>query len=1131
MSTDRRLEAFLTPGCEVFSSVQQGQQLWKRDPLDEESFNAPGRKTFQLLLERAVGTPLPDMGKLLLLLGDSGTGKTHLVRYFRNLVHGQGLGYVGYMPMTVDTPHYESYVLSHLIDSLDRSYDESSGDESGLMRLSDAVMKCCTSAFAPLISAERILEDDELQGVVSSVAYDLQNLDARFLAVDLDLLRALLFLQHRDVRLRHAVLQWLRCKELSPMDRKVLGSLVPRVDEEAPKRMLEQLGYLMTALGQAFVICVDQMEDISDFKERPGMEPAFRRAVTALTHLAGNIPRAVVVLCCLSDFWDHVRERLSNAMRDRIEQDPEPVELDRVVTEDMARAMVARRLAYLYTQRGATVDPAEPTWPFPAKEFKEFNGRRPRHVLDTCRRYRERAIQEHRLPEQFLLPESTDSRRRGAQHTTSGSISVDLDQAWINFRAAFQTQVPTEEGEIAALLAWAIEVGSQELDGAARFSVHSRDDRSLEVTRQPEGGQLFVVVCNKPSQGGHLGKQMAEALKSAVGKVPVLVRTTEFPSSVGTVVAEQISQLKKRGGRRTVLADSDLGELVALRTFKMAHPEFQEWSRTARPITRLKPVSDILGLERLDTPPPPTSPPSTSRNGSAPSSSPPGHASQSGATAGMVTSVPRATGAAGPTRRPEPAVPATVAPPQAGASSPSPSRDSRPEAGTASARELMPRGPDAASQSTASHEEPTGPLRVGIQEGLFSQPITLEPGELTRHSAFLGGSGSGKTTVALNVVEQLLLRGIPAILVDRKGDLAAYAREESWQKALEDGPLAERRRLLRERVDVALYTPGRSDGRPLAIPVIPQGLETLPPEERDQGVQQAADAIAGMLEYKSNPRDKAARALLGQALRLLVQRPLGMDVTLEVVQQFVQSGDPALVHEADGLDPKSFPKLVQDLAMLRLNTRVLLSTGGERLDLEELLGRGPTHVPGRTRLSIISTKFLGGTPSVLFWVSQLLLETNRWASQHPSPELQAVLLFDEADLYLPAQSQPATKQPMENLLKRARSAGVGVMLATQSPGDFDYKCRENVRTWFVGRVKEDTALKKLKPMFTDARGGDASARLAAQKMGQFHVQRDGQVQQLKADRNLILTEQLAEDEILRLSRRTLELSIAARLSH
>ncbi len=37
------------------------------------------------------------------------------------------------------------------------------------------------------------------------------------------------------------------------------------------------------------------------------------------------------------------------------------------------------------------------------------------------------------------------------------------------------------------------------------------------------------------------------------------------------------------------------------------------------------------------------------------------------------------------------------------------------------------------------------------------------------------------------------------------------------------------------------------------------------------------------------------------------------------------------------------------------------------------------------------------------------------------------------------------------------------MLATQSPGDLDYKCRENVRNWFVGLVKEPRALEKLKP--------------------------------------------------------------------
>ena len=102
--------------------------------------------------------------------------------------------------------------------------------------------------------------------------------------------------------------------------------------------------------------------------------------------------------------------------------------------------------------------------------------------------------------------------------------------------------------------------------------------------------------------------------------------------------------------------------------------------------------------------------------------------------------------------------------------------------------------------------------------------MTLDPEELTRHAAFLGGPGSGKTTVALNLVEQLLLRGIPAILVDRKGDLCGYARAGVVARGRWPMPsLAARRERLRERVDVAVYTPGNPKGRPLSIAIAPAG--------------------------------------------------------------------------------------------------------------------------------------------------------------------------------------------------------------------------------------------------------------------------------------------------------------------
>ncbi|GMU03942.1 ATP-binding protein [Corallococcus caeni] len=1084
MANDARLKAFLSEGPEIFNSIQQGQTLWRRDPFDVPSLNAPARAAFEKLLKRATQQPPPDSGKILLMKGDSGSGKTHLVRAFRNSVHEQRKGYVGYLPMTVDVTHYDRYILSEFIDSLEKPYDHGHVEDTGLMLLSKAVLDRCKNIFAANIPDEDVLEDEELHGNIRAVADDL-HADPAFRQIDVNLLRALLCLQRREARFHHRIVQWLRCEEMSPEDRAIIGNLVPRSSDESPSKMLVQLGLLMGIFGQAMVLCVDQVEDMNDFEQKPQMEPSFRRAMGCLVALAGQVPSAIVVVC-LTDFWTAMRTKLNRAMTDRIERNPEPVELELNVTAQTARDIAARRLKSLYEQQGIAFVPSQPTYPIPAQGFEFLSGLRTRDVLDACHRYREQAIQDGKLPAAFPLPERS-------QRTPSQPLSEqppapvpDMEQAWTDFKANFKPRVPERDADITALLAWSIKACAEELGDPNRFKVKVRDDEdSLDVTVQPGDAQLHVAVCNNTSKGGSLGKQMAGAIRAAAKKLPVLVRTTDFPGTLGTLVDEQTTVLQRKGGRRAVVGPSDLRELLALQAFRKQQDEslFLGWSRVARPVTRLQGITDLLALGKHAP--------------SAPVAAPVPVAGKGGASSESAVSDGESEWEVTPAGSILPHKPAKSAPAL-----------------------IKEEGP----KESKKDEGPKGQMRVGVSEGVFANTVHVRPDELNQHSAFLGGPGSGKTTLALNLIEQLVIQGVPAILVDRKGDLAAYARDASWEEALDDPMMVERRKLLRERVDVALYTPGRSDGRPLSIPVVPRGLDKLSPEERDQILQQAADALSTMLEYKSSPRDKAAKALLALALRLLVQRPSGKEITLDLIQRFVAAQDMTLVQEAHGLDDKVFTKLAQDLATLRLNAQALLSNTGEKLDMNELLGLGAAKVPGKTRLSIISTKFLGGLHSSLFWVSQLLVEANRWASQHPSPKLQAVLLFDEADIYLPAMGIPATKQPMENLLRRARSAGVGVMLATQSPGDLDYKCRDNVRAWFAGRVKEETALRKLKPMFAEARV-DASVRLPAQKTGQFHVLREGQVEQLKADRNIIKTEQLSEEEILQLAHRSGEQGI------
>jgi hypothetical protein len=427
--------------------------------------------------------------------------------------------------------------------------------------------------------------------------------------------------------------------------------------------------------------------------------------------------------------------------------------------------------------------------------------------------------------------------------------------------------------------------------------------------------------------------------------------------------------------------------------------------------------------------------------------------------------------------------------------------------------------PPALVVSPPPHSPSAGPLVLGRTNSVTPSPVTFEPNEFVQHAAFLGGSGSGKTTAALNLIEQLLARDVPAVLLDRKGDLCRYADPGAWDRPLGDAARTAARQALRNKLDVALYTPGEPTGRPLALPIVPPGFAELPEADRERFAQYASGALGSMIGFKWSDADKGQRAILAKAIET-VAAVAGAAITLPVLRAAIENQDGALLNAIGGGYPgKFYANLAQRLLTLELNNKLLLNAD-ERLDVDALLGAGRYAQPGQVRLSVISTRFLGDAAKVDFWVSQLLVAVSRWCAKSPQARLQAVFMFDEADVYLPAGTkQPATKAPMEDLLKRARSAGVGVFLATQSPGDFDYKCKENVRTWLIGRVKEQRAIDKLKPMLAAAKANVAD-KLAGQATGEFYLVRESSVTAVQSDESFMRTAQLPENEIASLARRS-----------
>src|SRR4249920_749847 len=83
-AAEPRLAAFLAHDCpEVFHSVAVPTAIWKPDPFDVETIHTEARAAFEHLLNRAGRTPPPPAGAVLVLLGEAGSGKTHLMRAFR----------------------------------------------------------------------------------------------------------------------------------------------------------------------------------------------------------------------------------------------------------------------------------------------------------------------------------------------------------------------------------------------------------------------------------------------------------------------------------------------------------------------------------------------------------------------------------------------------------------------------------------------------------------------------------------------------------------------------------------------------------------------------------------------------------------------------------------------------------------------------------------------------------------------------------------------------------------------------------------------------------------------------------------------------------------------------------------
>lgn len=361
--------------------------------------------------------------------------------------------------------------------------------------------------------------------------------------------------------------------------------------------------------------------------------------------------------------------------------------------------------------------------------------------------------------------------------------------------------------------------------------------------------------------------------------------------------------------------------------------------------------------------------------------------------------------------------------------------------------------------------------------------------DLTTHAVCVGMTGSGKTGLCLALLEEAAIDGIPALIIDPKGDLGnlmltfpnlaptdfqgwtdpaeaqrkglsveefANQTARNWRDGLAAwGQTPERISRFRDSVDIAIYTPGSTAGLTLTVlrSFAAPGPETM--ENRDalrERINASASGLLALLGIDGDPLQSREHILLACLMERAWRE--GRDLDLPGLIRDIQSPpfDKIGVMDLESV----FPAKDRFGLSMALNN-LLASPGfsawmeGEPLDIQRLLYTSA----GKPRLSILSIAHLSD-PERMFFVTILLNEVIAWMRRQPgTSSLRALLYMDEVFGYFPPTANPPSKIPMLTLLKQARAFGLGVVLATQNPVDLDYKGLSNAGTWFIGRLQTE----------------------------------------------------------------------------
>ncbi len=372
--------------------------------------------------------------------------------------------------------------------------------------------------------------------------------------------------------------------------------------------------------------------------------------------------------------------------------------------------------------------------------------------------------------------------------------------------------------------------------------------------------------------------------------------------------------------------------------------------------------------------------------------------------------------------------------------------------------------------------------------------------DLTTHVFICGSTGSGKTVLGKCILEEAVLTGVPAVIIDLKGDLSSlkiplfdlseneladyvegYSDEDQKEKIKKN--IAEFKHMLsnsglgisdiqsfRNKANIRIFTPKSRVCEPVSMSFL-----TSPPGNFEEIMRIEPETI---LNHIANQVSNILKRLFGEnaILSMHEEKNLMEAAVLHLYKNNAElegkSGIISLIKAIydvpfDRIGMLKVKEFISDERKMnlirRLNTLLIgaesLWYEGESIDrvINSLVDLSKTP-EDKTNVYIFNLSFLENFDDRNLILSNIAVTLfNQMKKLGDSKEPRALFYIDEIgggklSFFPDDPVQNESKSSINLLLRQGRAFGLCCVLSTQNPGDIDYRGLTNCHTWYIGKL-------------------------------------------------------------------------------